>query len=166
MDIFDYIIVGAGSAGCVLAERLSADPKTRVLLLEAGGSDRRAQIRVPIGYGMSYHDSRVNLGGSRRSPTRKLDNPPHVLAAAARFLGGSSAINAMGGGVFSYARGLPQGFSDDWGGRGQIPAGTARHRAKTFARVERRIGPEGARGDGRFMSPIAAPTIIRWVGIT
>ena len=60
MAEYDYIIVGAGSAGCVLANRLSASGRHRVLLLEAGGSDRKFWIRTPIGYGRTFYDSRVN----------------------------------------------------------------------------------------------------------
>lgn len=49
MEQFDYIVIGAGSAGCVLANRLSADPKTRVLVIEAGGHDRDLRVKVPRG---------------------------------------------------------------------------------------------------------------------
>ena len=59
-DTFDYIVVGAGSAGCVLANRLTVGGRHRVLLLEAGGSDRGFWLRVPIGYGKTYYDPRFN----------------------------------------------------------------------------------------------------------
>ena len=71
---FDFIIVGAGSAGCLLANRLTASGKFSVLLLEAGGSDRRFMIRMPIGYGLTFYNPRCQLalrdrtaGGARRA---------------------------------------------------------------------------------------------------
>ena len=56
----DFIIVGAGSAGCVLADKLSADGKHQVIVLEAGLSDNRFWNRTPIGYGITYTDPKVN----------------------------------------------------------------------------------------------------------
>ena len=58
--LFDYIIVGAGSAGCVLANRLTANGKYSVLVLEAGGSDQTFWIQTPIGYGKSFYNPKVN----------------------------------------------------------------------------------------------------------
>jgi choline dehydrogenase len=105
-DTFDYIIVGGGTAGCVVASRLSAGRKSTVLLLEAGGSDRRFWIRVPVGYGRTFGDPRVNwmyrsepdpaLGGRRGYWPR------------GKVLGGSGSINGM-----VYIRGLPCDF-DAW----------------------------------------------------
>ena len=75
-----YVIVGAGSAGCVMAARLSEDPATRVVLLEAGGHDRHFWIHVPLGYGKTITDPPRQLVLRDRAGTQP-ERPPRVLAA-------------------------------------------------------------------------------------
>lgn len=103
---FDYIIVGAGSAGCVLANRLSENGRYRILLLEAGGSDRRFWVQMPIGYGKSFYDPGVNWM-YRTAPDPGLDKREGYWPRG-KVLGGSSSINAM-----VYIRGQAEDF-DAW----------------------------------------------------
>ena len=110
MTEYDYIIVGAGAAGCVLANRLSADRSTRVLLLEAGGSDRSPWIQVPIGYGRTFNDPRYNWMYEAQ-PDPGLNNRA-AFWPRGKVLGGSSSINAM-----VYVRGQPGDFND-WAAAG------------------------------------------------
>ncbi len=110
MNEYDYIIVGAGAAGCVLAARLSEDARTRVLLLEAGGSDRSPWIQVPIGYGRTFNDPRFNWMYEAQ-PDPGLNNRTQFFPRG-KVLGGSSSINAM-----VYVRGQPGDF-DDWAAAG------------------------------------------------
>ncbi len=92
-DSYDYIIVGAGSAGCVLANRLSADGKHRVLLIEAGPSDWNPLVHIPIGWTqISYHKA-FNWGYSIE-PEAATDNR-HMYWPRGKLLGGSSSINGM-----------------------------------------------------------------------
>ncbi|MGY8873726.1 MAG: GMC family oxidoreductase [Gammaproteobacteria bacterium] len=106
MSDYDYIIVGAGSAGSVLANRLSKNPSNSVLLIEAGGSDRRFYIQMPIGYGKTYHQKAVNWM-YMAEPSPEAGNRSSYWPRG-KVLGGSSSINAM-----VYVRGNPKDF-DDW----------------------------------------------------
>ncbi|HEY1385876.1 MAG TPA: GMC family oxidoreductase N-terminal domain-containing protein [Dongiaceae bacterium] len=110
MAEYDYIIVGAGSAGCVLANRLTESGRHRVLLLEAGPSDRRFWVQVPIGYGKTYYDPRVNWM-YQSEPIPGLNGRTNYFPRG-KVLGGSSSINAM-----VYSRGQAGDF-DDWAALG------------------------------------------------
>ncbi len=91
--VVDFIIVGAGSAGCVLAERLSANGRFSVLVLEAGGSERRFFIEMPLGYGKTFYDPAVNwMYAAEADPGL---NGQRDYWPRGKVLGGSSAINAM-----------------------------------------------------------------------
>ena len=90
---FDYVIVGAGSAGCVLANRLSADPSVRVLLVEAGGSDDRFLIKMPLGFLRALFDPTLSWG-YMSEPEPTLDGRSLWLPRG-KVLGGSSSINGM-----------------------------------------------------------------------
>lgn len=90
---FDFIVVGAGSAGCVLAARLSESGKHSVLLLEAGVKDRSPWIHIPLGYGKHFSNAAVNWLYSTAANPEGLDRP--VVQPRGKVLGGSSAINGM-----------------------------------------------------------------------
>ena len=110
MPGYDYIIVGAGSAGCVLANRLSEDRAARVFLIEAGGRDRHPYIHIPIGLGR-MHDRRMFDWGYHTDPEPNLNNR-RIEAMRGKVLGGSSSINVM-----AYTRGHASDY-DRWAQKG------------------------------------------------
>lgn len=155
MEEFDYVVVGAGTAGCVLAYRLSADPAVRVLLVEAGGWDSSLFVRIPKGFSKLMDDRGstwrypVSAGAGRREVWQR-----------GRLVGGSSSINGM-----IYARGgradwdaLAECGNVGWGWDTMLPV---------FQRIEdhprdtgptRDTGPGRADGEGRLRLSTAAGT--------
>lgn len=93
MQAFDFIIVGAGSAGSAAAERLSASGRFSVLVLEAGGTDRRFYVQMPLGYGKTFFDPKVNWNFRAEPDPGLAGNADHWPRG--KLLGGSSSINAM-----------------------------------------------------------------------
>ena len=134
VEHFDYIVVGAGSAGCVLAERLSANHKARVLVLENGPSDLSPWIHMPAGYGKLFYDAKLNYGFHTEAQPALANRQDYVPRG--RVVGGSGAINAM-----VYCRGLPHDF-DDWERSGATGWGWKTVQ-DTFDKIETQVAPDG-----------------------
>ena len=128
MGPFDYVIVGGGTAGCLLANRLSADPGKTVLLLEAGGKDDWIWIHIPVGYLYCIGNPRTDWC-YRTEPDPGL-NGRSILYARGRVLGGSSSINAM-----LYLRGQQRDY-DDWARATGDPGWSWQHVLPIFKKSE------------------------------
>jgi choline dehydrogenase len=140
LEEFDYIIVGAGSAGSVVAGRLAATTRFRVLLLEAGPRDVDPWIHIPVGYGKSYYNPKINWM-YRTEPVPGLQNRS-IYQPRGKVIGGSSSINAM-----VYSRGQASDF-DGWAALGNPGWGWSEALA-TYKRMEdHALGPGEWHGAG------------------
>ncbi|GAB3873380.1 GMC family oxidoreductase N-terminal domain-containing protein [Dactylosporangium cerinum] len=124
---FDYVIVGAGPAGCVLANRLSADPGTTVLLLEAGGPDKAREIRIPAAFSKLFA---TPYDWNYRTVKQPLLADRELFWPRGKTLGGSTSINAQ-----MWIRGCAADY-DGWGVEGWSYAEVLPY----FRRIERRVG--------------------------
>ncbi|WP_422373005.1 GMC family oxidoreductase [Hoeflea sp.] len=148
----DFIIIGAGSSGCVMAERLSASGRHKVLVLEAGGDDRRFFVQMPLGYGKTFFDPKVNWMYRAEPDPGLAGNVDHWPRG--RVLGGSSSINAM-----VWMRGNRADF-DDWRAAGN-PGWGSDEMWRAFRAVECAvIGDELNRGrTGPLNLFVPGPTV-------
>ena len=154
MQTYDFIVVGSGSAGSVVAERLSASGRYSVLVLEAGGSDRRFFVQMPLGYGKTFFDPAVNWNYRAEPDPGLAGNADHWPRG--KLLGGSSSINAM-----VWIRGHRDDY-DAWRDAGNPGWGFADLLPVFKAIEDNEAGADEWRGAaGRCMSPTAQRASIR-----
>ena len=149
-QVYDYIVVGAGSAGCVVANRLTENPDVNVLLLEAGGSDRALRVTMPSAFTYAMDHTSFDWGlVAEAEPCldhRVIHHP------RGRVLGGSSSINAMG-----FTRGHPEDF-ERWAGN-ELPGWSYAHCLPYFKRLETFSGGGSVFRGGEGPLNVLAPSI-------